>query len=95
MRSGTSPNSPDSSEESFDIFLSHDWGDDGKGRNNHHRARTLKDALATKGIKVWFDEVNMDHRNIAQAMSSGIEKSKVGAMLSLKALCVSLHALKK
>ena len=68
-------------QESFDVFLSHDWGNDVEGRNNHRRARALKDALVAQNIKVWFDDVNMDHRNISQAMSSGIAKSKVGLVL--------------
>ena len=39
-----------------DVFLSHDWGPDESGRNNHERVSKLNEALKCEGIKTWFDK---------------------------------------
>ena len=39
-----------------DVFLSHNWGPDESGRDNHERVSKLNEALKSKGIKTWFDK---------------------------------------
>jgi len=38
-----------------DVFLSHDWGLDELGRNNHERVSKLNTALKNCNILTWFD----------------------------------------
>ena len=38
------------------LFMSHAWAEDARGRSTHARANLLKDELARLGWKVWFDE---------------------------------------
>ena len=39
-----------------DCFMTHDWGLDELGRNNHERVLKVYTALKAKGITTWFDE---------------------------------------
>ena len=57
-------------------FLSHDWGHDQKGRNNHTRVSRLNAALKDKGAITWFDEEQMTG-NILDKMTEGIDSSIV------------------
>jgi len=57
---------------SFDAFLSHDWGKDGK---NHERVRRVAAALTAEGLKPWFDEAEM-RGDVNQRMAEGIEASR-------------------
>ena len=66
-----------SKEKLFDVFLSHNWGKDTQDRDNHARVRNLKEKLAGRGLKVWFDEDNFDGANINREMCGGIDSSKV------------------
>ena len=59
-----------------DVFLTHDWGTDENGRDNHQRVLRVYKALKAKGIKCWFDETEMEGR-IQQKMSEGIDSSRV------------------
>lgn len=38
------------------LFLSHSWSKDLRGRSTHDRARILRDELRKLGWKLWFDE---------------------------------------
>ena len=38
-----------------DLFLSHNWSPDEKGRNNHDRVSVINEALKKLGYKCWFD----------------------------------------
>ena len=58
-----------------DIFLSHNWGEDGSGRDNHQRVALINQELKNMGYKTWFDEYEMAG-NIAERMSEGIEHTK-------------------
>jgi hypothetical protein len=59
------------------VFLSHNWGDDEAGRDNHARVRKLNDGLKSMGIKTWFDEQGDMQGEIVQAMADGIDQSDV------------------
>lgn len=58
-----------------DVFLSHKWGKDANGRDNHARVARIRDELEKRGIRCWFDEVFMAG-NVNAAMAQGIENSK-------------------
>ena len=58
-----------------DVFLSHNWGRDESGRNNHDRVSFINQELKKRGYKTWFDEDEMAG-NIAERMSEGIENTK-------------------
>lgn len=58
----------------YAAFLTHDWGTDELGRDNHRRVSTINEALKAVGLKTWFDEEQMQG-NIEDAMAGGIEKS--------------------
>lgn len=58
-----------------DVFLSHNWGKDESGRDNHHRVSLINKELKALGYKTWFDEEKIAG-NIAEKMSLGIEQTK-------------------
>ena len=62
-------------EPGTDVFLSHNWGKDESGRDNHHRVFLINEELKGLGYKTWFDEEKMAG-NIAEKMSRGIEQTK-------------------
>ena len=41
------------------VFLTHDWGIDEHGRNNHERVKRVNDWLKAHGVATWFDEEKM------------------------------------
>jgi len=59
----------------FDVFLSHNWGNDTRGRDNHARVKILCEELESKGIKTWCDEYDMEG-NILESMAKGMDQSK-------------------
>ena len=58
----------------FHVFITHDWGTDENGRNNHETIRMLNEALKARGIITWFDDDKMEG-DIVQQMTDGIQKS--------------------
>jgi hypothetical protein len=38
------------------VFLTHDWGTDKEGWNNHKRVAVINRLLKEKGVRTWFDE---------------------------------------
>ena len=44
-------------QDAKDGFLTHDWGIDESGRENHKRVLKIFDELKKKGFLLWFDEV--------------------------------------
>ena len=58
----------------FDVFLTHDWGTDELGRNNHMRVAKVCHALKTAGYSPWFDEEQM-RGDVNKAMSDAIINS--------------------
>eukprot|EP00730_Choanoeca_flexa_P004541 TRINITY_DN11727_c0_g1_i1.p4 TRINITY_DN11727_c0_g1~~TRINITY_DN11727_c0_g1_i1.p4 ORF type:complete len:183 (+),score=48.86 TRINITY_DN11727_c0_g1_i1:2458-3006(+) len=63
-----------SESESYDAFLTHDWGVDQEGRNNHERVVRVGRALKALGVNVWIDEERMTG-HISQTMQRGIDSS--------------------
>lgn len=58
------------------LFLSHSWDTDRRGRCTHDRVRELKGALARFGWKLWFDEEKLLlGTNIDSEMASGIKNA--------------------
>jgi hypothetical protein len=60
--------------KSFAAFLTHDWGNDKLGRNNHRRVVQVAHALKARGLPIWIDEDEMTGDIVGQ-MCSGIENS--------------------
>ena len=60
---------------SFDAFLTHDWGKDELGRDNHARVSKMCAALKQAGIKPWFDEESM-RGDVNKAMADALKASK-------------------
>ena len=58
-----------------DVFLSHNWGKDEQGRDNHHRVSLINMKLKKNGYTTWFDEDQM-HGEIVKCMADGIEGTK-------------------
>jgi len=58
--------------KSFDLFLSHNWGKDSLGRDNHNRVAKLNDALKKAHVITWFDAEQLGG-HIGQAMTDGID----------------------
>eukprot|EP00605_Chrysophyceae_sp_TOSAG23-4_P000684 GSChrysophyteH1.ASY1.ANO1.768.1 assembled CDS len=59
-----------------DVFLTHDWGSDEQGRDNHARVSKINSALKARGLKTWFDEDRMEGK-VKQQMLDGIDSSAV------------------
>ena len=55
-----------------DAFLTHDWGTDREGRNNHTRVARVNAALQRAGLRTWFDEEKM-RGDIHARMAEGID----------------------
>ena len=58
-----------------DCFLSHDWGVDVMGRDNHTRVGMVSDGLRSRGIIPWYDAEQMKG-NIVSTMCNGIDKAR-------------------
>lgn len=55
-------------------MLSHAWGPDSLGRDNHDRVEAVAQALRDQGVSVWLDSVEMTG-NILDSMARAIESS--------------------
>ena len=71
-----------------DTFLSHDWGEDEEGRNNHERVKKLNGLLQESSMSTWFDDERLTG-NISQQISKGIERSHTVIV------CVTRNYMKK
>ncbi|GBG35109.1 Hypothetical Protein FCC1311_113322, partial [Hondaea fermentalgiana] len=56
----------------FDVFLSHDWGED---KEVHRKVKAIAGALETHGIRCWLDEKHIG-TEILESMADGIDRSK-------------------
>eukprot|EP00299_Pterocystis_sp_00344_P014397 c7128_g1_i1.p1 GENE.c7128_g1_i1~~c7128_g1_i1.p1 ORF type:complete len:185 (+),score=38.16 c7128_g1_i1:30-557(+) len=56
-------------------FVSHNWGNDDLGRDNHERVQHLATRLKVNFVTAWFDGLDM-HGRVDIAMSDGIDRSK-------------------
>ena len=61
--------------EHYDVFLTHNWGPDALGRDNHARVMQFNTQLRERGYVTWFDEDRM-YGNIIQQMAQGVENSR-------------------
>jgi hypothetical protein len=61
-------------EHATDVFLTHDWGTDKEGRNNHKRVAVINRLLKEKGVRTWFDEEAMTG-NVQEQMQKGIDRA--------------------
>ena len=52
--------------------MTHDWGADELGRDNHARVQKVYEALVREGLEAWFDEKQMVG-NVARQMVDGID----------------------
>ncbi|KAL5246983.1 hypothetical protein ACHWQZ_G018999 [Mnemiopsis leidyi] len=64
------------SQDFTDVFLSHDWGTDEQGRNNHERVSAVNDALKQLGYKTWFDSDRMTG-DIVDTLCDGIDNTRL------------------
>ena len=60
----------------FDAFLTHTWQIDEENRNNHNRVKRIYQKLTDKGLKIWFDENEMND-DVITCMINGIDQSTV------------------
>ena len=87
LPSGAHPASSDQGEH-YDAFLSHNWGKDESGRDNHARVLQLAEILIQKGLKIWIDATNMEGKDIENDMTEGIDSSRfVVVFATQKNLC--------
>ena len=61
--------------QATDLFLSHNWGEDESGRDNHYRVSLINKELKELGYTTWLDEEHITG-GIADDMSQGIEQTK-------------------
>jgi len=66
-------------DQSYDVFLTHDWGVDSEGRRTHERVALINKFLKTQGLKTWFDEDRMAG-NVIDKMCAGIDDSDIIAV---------------
>lgn len=58
------------------FFLSHNWGNDNKGRDNHARVAMINENFKRREIATWFDGNEMAS-DIQDHMCAGIENTQV------------------
>ena len=58
----------------FAAFLTHDWGTDQEGRDNHARVARVAETLKLEGFSVWFDQEQM-RGDVNRKMTKGIDDS--------------------
>eukprot|EP00732_Lithocolla_globosa_P003276 Lithocolla_globosa_v1_NODE_2546_length_1958_cov_19.178140.p1 type:complete len:538 gc:universal NODE_2546_length_1958_cov_19.178140:1702-89(-) len=61
-------------EYHFDVFLTHDWGEDQLERDNHQRVSEINRRLKLRGVRTWFDEERMTGA-VDLRMTEGIDHS--------------------
>ena len=57
------------------VFLSHNWGKDQLGRDNHERVSLINQALKNVGYKTWFDGDRMGGNTDGES-AKGIEQTE-------------------
>lgn len=73
-----------------DIFISHAWGNDTLGRDNHVRCKLLADKLIQKGYSVWFDTYDL-YGNIDFTIMNGINNCKIVLLCLTKKYCDKIN----
>lgn len=76
--------SPASPRFQYDVFLTHDWGQDELGRSNHELVSRMNKELQARGLSTWFDEERLegqlDQLMADQLMAEGVESSRTVAV---------------
>eukprot|EP00931_Biecheleriopsis_adriatica_P046099 TRINITY_DN26454_c0_g1_i1.p1 TRINITY_DN26454_c0_g1~~TRINITY_DN26454_c0_g1_i1.p1 ORF type:complete len:847 (-),score=178.16 TRINITY_DN26454_c0_g1_i1:207-2747(-) len=82
---GASLSSTDADDRSYHCFISHNWGKDTRGRDNHLRVLSIARTLQGKGIKVFLEDWEA-HRYASadEAMVDGMRRSGVALMFVTK-----------
>lgn len=62
--------------DSVDVFLSHNWGEDDQGRDNHARVAFVNQELKAQGLSTWFDDERMQG-NLLAKMCDGIDSARL------------------
>ena len=62
-------------EHTTDVFLSHNWGADKSGRDNHLRVSLINNELQNAGYQTWFDRDRLRGDLFGQ-MAQGIENTQ-------------------
>jgi len=57
------------------VFMSHNWGNDSLGRDNHSRVSRVNDFLVSQSMHTFFDQDDL-RGNMRRGMVDGIESSK-------------------
>jgi hypothetical protein len=70
----------------YACFLTHDWGRDEDGRDNHERVDRACHALEAAGLRTWFDAKEM-HGEINAKMAEGVDASEVIVVFITKRYC--------
>ena len=73
-----------------DIFISHAWGIDDLGRDNHLRCKKLCDILISKGYKVWLDHYDMIG-SIDSCIIKGINNTKIVLLCLTEKYCNKIN----
>jgi len=58
----------------YDVMLTHNWGTDTVGRDNHMRVMAVAQMLQSKGLSVWVDEQQLTG-NINDQIAKAIDQS--------------------
>jgi hypothetical protein len=62
------------------VFLSHNWGNDRTGRDNHGAVKRIAAALKSRGLRVWLDEEQLGGAAVlTEQLASGIDASTIVA----------------
>lgn len=59
-----------------DIFFSHNWGVDEKGRDTHKRIGKLNESMKERGLITWYDAERM-RGSVVEKMCSGIDRTQI------------------
>lgn len=73
-----------------DVFISHNWGKDTLGRDNHKRCKELADKLIDKGYNVWFDSYDL-YGNIDSNIIKGINNCSIIIICLTKKYCDKIN----
>lgn len=93
--SSTSPGKalPRVSNSPTNLFMSHSWDTDIRGRHTHDRVRVLKYELEKLGWKIWFDEEQLlIGCNIDVNMANGIKRSDAVCVCITKSYIEKINA---
>ena len=70
---------PDISDHEYDVFISH------ASQDKDEVARPLANALISRGISVWYDELNLDvGASLRRRIDEGISRSRFGVVVLSK-----------